>query len=349
MKSFTRLFSFFILIGLLNQNSITIPSKETSNLHSFVERKLAVVGEILIGITFFAIGYIAGRIRGRKRNNNVNLQQEVINKRLEKTLQGRVINFYGRTYAKDVKNRCYVVIMRNLDKYDMNFGSNLKEMCIMWSEFILDRFYIYRNILDVGNALVLFKESVIEKNALKNTDLGKSSNFESIKDIFFSLLGSEIVRSLNINEINSTENVENKSIKSIKDDEESLKQTDLEISSINNDIEKEYLINKSSSDSDEKPLIQDLEKEQDLIYKSQEIPVDNKILIDNVNSKKNIEDNENLLEENSYNNEEDMNILGNYDAILNFKLMNDFYLNFFETYLGEILNEKLEFKKYKAS
>lgn len=114
--------------------------------------------EVVIGISFFALGFIAKCFNRKKEIKSPLLDHARLVKTLEHEVTGQIIDFYGRTYAKDVKNRCYVVILRDDNSYAKQHNDYLMDMCLGWSHHIIDIFKVHRDVLDVGNVLMIFND-----------------------------------------------------------------------------------------------------------------------------------------------------------------------------------------------
>lgn len=156
--------------------------------------------EVIIGISFFALGYFATRLRrNRKIKPDIlkNKDHARLVKKLEPKLAGRIVDFYGRTYAKDIKNRCYVVILRDTHPYAKKHNDYLMDMCLAWSHHIVDIFKVHRDVLDVGNALLIFNNYVKHSDEFRKTPLGSLECYEDVRNYFFDLMAVEVSRAIN--------------------------------------------------------------------------------------------------------------------------------------------------------
>lgn len=385
MHSFTKLISVCLIVGLLHQNHISVADATPAKPHLFKERQLAVVETVLIGISFFTIGFLAGCLtcRNKKKRARIGGDNSKLRAALKDSPAGRIFDFFGQTFAKDVKNRCMIVFMRDESDFGKANTNMLKHMCLVWSSFIVMSFQKRRDILEIMTALIefeveaqisdVFAKSLYETSIVKEEvktyffermyieiglalgmhksdakkqeidfNLGADEEFQGVSDIKKSIEGNNFIdQDMNIGlEETRDDTIVTGMNESLRFSTNNLPST-FNQSLIQQDTQNHPWTNKLTVDEESYPhAYSDLYSPNNLGEEERE-----QLIADYRNKRTSeVED-----EINTMMTKEKSVIQQNYEAIINFKLLNEFYLPFFNIFVDDMLDNKFKLKKYSVT
>lgn len=354
-NSFHRFISFIFIIGLLNHNCIII--LEEKEHHEFKERQLTFGVDILIiGLTFFALTGLAVFFQKQywNKNKDFNKRMMEIQQQQEGTsFQYKLITFFAGSFTKDLRNRCYVTVLRDNTQSNENM-SYLKHICRRWANYAGENVFLSEGLLNTEMALAMF-EIYLEH---RPTDGSEPFDIEDgpkvINEYFIDLMAKEVIRSTKSEKVDTEIRNISRQIKQSQKNisEQSLNMNDFEIIEMVDIDEANIQINESNL------LTATSEPSEIEISLNESNPKENKVkkLLDNnrpqvVNSEGDKEDVEVEEDDLMWVKGEDIRKeLRNeeYDSVMNFKLINKFYKPFLFIILNDLFDDKEGFNKYKV-